>query len=136
MPDQMNDMDIEPIAQTNEYIAWTNDEDDGSLSYAVELGRVTIYIFQEEWDEMLTLLEDARVQIASGQKGASGDDLQTETIAETEEYVAWTTIEPDGEKTYHVELGFATLHFFQEEWDELLELIGQVTGKGKKKGKQ
>ncbi|MFN2148109.1 MAG: hypothetical protein ACK2T2_06930 [Anaerolineales bacterium] len=51
------------------------------------------------------------------------DDLSTETLAETPRYLIWKAEEPDGELTYHVELGTITLHFFQEEWDEFLELI-------------
>lgn len=46
----------------------------------------------------------------------------TETIAETENFVIWKAEEPDGETTYHVELNNVTIHFFQEEWDEFLEL--------------
>jgi hypothetical protein len=48
---------------------------------------------------------------------------KTETLAETESYIAWKAEEPDGETTYHLELNMVTLHFFQEEWDELLKLL-------------
>jgi hypothetical protein len=48
---------------------------------------------------------------------------KTETLAETESYLAWKADEPDGETTYHLELNNVTLHFFKEEWDEFLELI-------------
>lgn len=47
----------------------------------------------------------------------------TETIAETDNYLAWTAEEPDGETTYNLELNNVTLHFFQEEWDEFLQLM-------------
>lgn len=47
----------------------------------------------------------------------------TDVIAETDNYVAWRAKEPDGETTYHLELNSVTVHFFQEEWDEFLELI-------------
>lgn len=47
----------------------------------------------------------------------------TETIAETDNYIAWTAEEPDGETTYNLELNNVTLHFFQEEWDEFLQLM-------------
>jgi len=50
--------------------------------------------------------------------------LNTEVIAETSNYLVWRATEPDGEVTHHVELGPVTLHFFKEEWEELLELIG------------
>ncbi|RPH59740.1 MAG: hypothetical protein EHM81_07630 [Chloroflexi bacterium] len=47
----------------------------------------------------------------------------TETLAETENYLVWKADEPDGETTYHVELGNVTVHFFKEEWDEFIELV-------------
>jgi hypothetical protein len=50
-------------------------------------------------------------------------DLQTHVIAETDNYMAWTADEPDGETTYHLELNNVTLHFFREEWDEFIDLI-------------
>lgn len=56
----------------------------------------------------------------------SGGDVQIETLAETENYVAWVSHEPDGEDVYHVELGTVTLHFFKEEFDEVLQLIAGV----------
>jgi hypothetical protein len=49
--------------------------------------------------------------------------VKTETIAETDNFIAWKAQEPDGEVTFHLELGTVTLHFFKEEWEELLELM-------------
>lgn len=51
------------------------------------------------------------------------DDIPTDTLAETGNYVAWVSQEPDGETVFHLELGAMTLHFFKEEWDELVTLI-------------
>jgi hypothetical protein len=48
---------------------------------------------------------------------------QTQTIAETENFLAWRADEPDGEVTYHIELNNVTVHFFNEEWNEFLELV-------------
>jgi len=53
---------------------------------------------------------------------------ETEIIAETENYLAWIADEPDGEKTYHLVMNNVTLHFFQEEWDELMELFRAIQG--------
>lgn len=47
---------------------------------------------------------------------------QTEVVAETDNLSVWQATEPDGETTYHIELNNVTLHFFQEEWDEFLQL--------------
>lgn len=45
----------------------------------------------------------------------------TETICETEDFIAWRADEPDGESTYHLELNNVTLHFFREEWMEFIK---------------
>jgi hypothetical protein len=52
----------------------------------------------------------------------SEPDMNTSTLAETANYIAWKATEPDGEVTYHLELGTVTMHFFQEEWKEFVEL--------------
>ncbi len=57
------------------------------------------------------------------------EDVPVETLAETANYVAWISEEPDGEAAWHLELGSVTLHFFREEWDELLRLV-QLARKG------
>lgn len=51
---------------------------------------------------------------------------KTTTIAETDNYLAWSAEEPDGETTYHLELNNVTLHFFKEEWQEFLDLVDLV----------
>ena len=52
---------------------------------------------------------------------------KTKVITETDNYLAWKAEEPDGEVTYHLELNSVTLHFFQEEWDEFINLARQLT---------
>ena len=47
---------------------------------------------------------------------------KTKTIAETASYIAWSAEEPDGETTYHLELNNLTVHFFEEEWQEFMQL--------------
>jgi hypothetical protein len=54
------------------------------------------------------------------------DEIKTNTIAETENFAVWSAAEPDGETTYHLELNNVTVHFFQEEWDEFIELIKKL----------
>jgi hypothetical protein len=53
---------------------------------------------------------------------------KTDVMAETDNYLAWKAEEPDGETTYHLELNNITLHFFQEEWDEFLEIAHLLNG--------
>jgi hypothetical protein len=50
----------------------------------------------------------------------------TNTIAETDNYLAWKAEEPDGETSFHLELNNVTLHFFKEEWQEFLDLVDLV----------
>ncbi len=47
-------------------------------------------------------------------------------LANTRNFIAWMADEPDGEKTYHLELGQVTVHFFAEEWREFLDLMQKV----------
>lgn len=56
-------------------------------------------------------------------------ELKTETLAETDNYMAWKADEPDGETTFHLELGIVTLNFFEDEWKEFLELIASIKTK-------
>ncbi len=53
-------------------------------------------------------------------------EMKTETMIETENYAVWKAEEPDGETTFHLELNNVTVHFFQEEWDEFIELIKKL----------
>ncbi len=53
----------------------------------------------------------------------NGKETQTQTLAETDNYMVWKAEEPDGETTYHIELNSVTLHFFEEEWEEFIELV-------------
>ncbi len=48
-------------------------------------------------------------------------------LAESENFSLWQAEEPDAETTYHLELGFVTVHFFREEWIEFLQLMKDVT---------
>ena len=50
-----------------------------------------------------------------------------EILAESENFSLWRADEPDGETTYHLELGTVTVHFFREEWEEFFKLMGEVT---------
>ncbi|MBL8116342.1 MAG: hypothetical protein J0L63_03475 [Anaerolineae bacterium] len=61
------------------------------------------------------------------------DDVQTESLAVTENYAAWISHEPDGETVYHLELGAVTVHFFEEEWVEVIELVHAAAQQANKK---
>lgn len=59
---------------------------------------------------------------------ADSSGVKTETLAETDNYMLWRSEEPDGETSFHVDLDTVTLHFYQEEWQEFIELIRAGTG--------
>lgn len=54
-----NDLPVEPIAETENYVAWVSEEADGEIMYHVELNNVTLHFFREEWDEFLILVKEA-----------------------------------------------------------------------------
>jgi hypothetical protein len=53
----------------------------------------------------------------------NSNEPRTETMAETDNFLAWKAEEPDGETTYHIELNNVTVHFFEEEWNEFIQLV-------------
>ncbi len=55
----------------------------------------------------------------------SGYDESGELVllAETDNYAVLLGEDRDGEEVYNIELGTITLHLFEEEWEELVELI-------------
>ena len=53
-------------------------------------------------------------------------DPTIEILSESENFSLWRAEEPDGETTFHLELGSVTVHFFREEWEEFMKLIGEV----------
>jgi len=48
------------------------------------------------------------------------------TIVESEDCYLYTAEEPDGELTYHLQIGSVTQHFFMEEWQETLDFLKKV----------
>lgn len=52
-------------------------------------------------------------------------NIAVETLAESDTFTVWRAKEPDGEIQYHIDMDNVTVHFFQDEWDELLEILSQ-----------
>jgi hypothetical protein len=63
------------------------------------------------------------------------DEVQTENLVVTENYAAWISHEPDGETVYHLELGAVTVHLFQEEWEEVVELVRSAADEARRTAK-
>lgn len=56
----------------------------------------------------------------------SPDDGDFEILAETENYGVLKGFDEEGEPVYSIELGMLTLHLYEEEWNELVDLIRSV----------
>jgi len=56
----------------------------------------------------------------------NNNEINTKTLAETDNFMIWQAEETDGETTYHVELNNVTLHFFEEEWNEFIALVNSL----------
>jgi len=57
-----NDDDMSPLAilaETDNFAVVVGEDHDGEDVYSVELGTVTLHLFKEEWDELVTLIKDA-----------------------------------------------------------------------------
>ncbi len=57
---------------------------------------------------------------------AEQNEPKIKTIAETDGYAIWSAEEPDGETTYNLELNNVTIHMFEEEWREFLDLVKKI----------
>jgi hypothetical protein len=64
----------------------------------------------------------------------AADPKNIQNIAETENYVVWSDADEDGETVYHLELNSVSLHFFREDWEELLGLMDEVIAKHGSRG--
>ncbi len=63
-------------------------------------------------------------------------EIPVETLAETENFTIWRAQEPDGEIQYHIDMDNVTIHFFEEEWQEFLGIIGTIQPSAGKPDKQ
>lgn len=60
------------------------------------------------------------------------ENFEDAILAETEHYAVYLEQSDEGETVYQVDLDFVTLHLLKEEWDELVQLVRDATGKKKK----
>ena len=50
--------DDDTLYETESYIVWRSEEDEGTL-YHLELGGVTLHLAAEEWEELVLLVKGA-----------------------------------------------------------------------------
>ncbi len=52
------------------------------------------------------------------------ENPDVQTLGESENYAVWVSEEPELEDViYHVEFGNITLHLFEDEWQECVDVI-------------
>lgn len=56
---------------------------------------------------------------------SKNEEMEVDMVAETENFAVWRSPDDEG-FIYHVELGSITLHLASDEWEELLELLGDA----------
>jgi hypothetical protein len=66
------------------------------------------------------------MRVNGGDRMTDKPEVVTSSLSETTNFIIWKAEEPDGELTYHIELGTVTIHFFAEEWEEFLQLVRSV----------
>jgi hypothetical protein len=53
------DARLEMLAESENFAVFAGRDMDGERVYNIELGSVTLHLFEEEWDELITLLRQA-----------------------------------------------------------------------------
>lgn len=106
MPEEVQ---TESLSVTENYAAWVSVDPDGEVTYHIELGTITVHLFPEEWDDIVTLIRDQQVQ--------------AEASPVIERYAVWASEDADGDLLYNLEVGEATLYFAEDEWVEVVELL-------------
>ena len=52
--------DIQMLGETETYAVWVSEEaEDDSLVYHLELGNITVHLFPDEWEEFMDLIRQA-----------------------------------------------------------------------------
>jgi len=48
------------LAETESFIIWSAEEEDGETTFHLELSNVTIHLVPEEWEEFLELIRELK----------------------------------------------------------------------------
>jgi hypothetical protein len=55
----MSDEEIRILAETANYAVVVGHDEEGEPVYSIELGTVTVHLYQDEWDELIELIHSA-----------------------------------------------------------------------------
>lgn len=59
MDDPEDEFEMEPLAETDHFTLWRSISDDGQSLFHLELGNVSIHLTEEEWRELVELINRA-----------------------------------------------------------------------------
>lgn len=54
-----DELGMETLAETEHFTLWRSTGDDGQSFFHLELGNVSIHLTEEEWEELVELVEQA-----------------------------------------------------------------------------
>ena len=109
------DIKTEEVCKTEDFEIWKAYEPDEEVTYHIELGRITIHFFKEEWEEFIDFSKEF-LDIPLGTTGV---------LAESQTYLA-TCEELNGDIIYSIEMPEATLYFTEDDWKQFIELLKEL----------
>ena len=56
----MADPKTKTLAETENFVIWSAEEEDGEATFHLDFSNVTIHMLQEEWEEFMELIRELR----------------------------------------------------------------------------
>ena len=103
----------EVIANVEDLSVWKAYEPDEEVTYHIELGKVTVHFFVEEWEEFIEFKNEF-VNIPLNTTGV---------LAETDNYYASCEKNEAGDVIYSIEMPGVILDFFEEDWKLICDML-------------
>ena len=103
----------EVIASVEDLSVWKAYEPDEEVTYHIELGKVTVHFFVEEWEEFIEFKNEF-VNIPLNTTGV---------LAETDNYYASCEKNEAGDVIYSIEMHGVILDFFEEDWKLICDML-------------
>ncbi len=107
-----SEIKTEVIANVEDLSVWKAFEPDEEVTYHIELGKVTVHFFVEEWEEFMEF-KNGFVNIPLKTTGV---------LSETDNYYASCEKSESGD-IYTIEMPGVILDFFEEDWKLICDLL-------------
>ena len=103
----------EVIANVEDLSVWKAYEPDEEVTYHIELGKVTVHFFVEEWEEFIEF-KNQFVNIPLNTTGVLGETDNNYASCEKSE---------TGDIIYTIEMPGVILDFFEEDWKLICDML-------------